>query len=157
MPLMVNMIAHLQRTFEMQKYRPTIYKIKLPCPSYAKFKYVLALVTTFDFRHLLYSLLSDPEINTPENLTIDPDHPFSEYPCYRCNAETNKLETIPYGEVHSGDWYHRTWSKMVRHTNSKKVGSTRISSLGSFSTPTTLFLILLAVFVAIWWIFLCQY
>ena len=37
-----SMIAHLQRTFEMHEYRPTIYKIKLPCPSHAKFECVLA-------------------------------------------------------------------------------------------------------------------
>ena len=115
-----SMIAHLQRTFQMHEYRPTIYEIKLPCPSHAKFEHVLARVTTFDFRKLLYSLLSDPEINTPENLTIDPDHPFSEYPRHRRNAETNELETIPYGEVHTGDWYHRTWAQMVRRTNSNK-------------------------------------
>ena len=115
-----SMISHLQKTFQMHEYRPTIYEVPLPCPSWSQFDHVVARVTTFNFTRLLHSLLSDPEINTPENLTIDPNNPFAEYPRYRRNASTNEIERIPYGEVHTGDWYHDTWAQMVRNTQSTR-------------------------------------
>ena len=111
-----SMISHLQRTFNMSEYRPVVREVALPPLPNSKKEKVLVEITTFDFSTLLHSLLSDPELNTPENLTIDPDNPFSEYPQSRTNKFTKQSEPIPLGEVHTGEWYHRTWSSMVRRT-----------------------------------------
>ena len=111
-----SMISHLQRTFNMSEYRPILREVSLPPLPNSKKEKVLVEITTFDFSILLHSLLSDPELNTPENLTVDPDHPFSEYPKTRLNKFTKQSEPIPLGEVHTGEWYHRTWASMVRRS-----------------------------------------
>ena len=115
-----SMISHLQKTFGLDEYRPTIHRIELPCPSFSHLDYVAAGVVTFDFTKLLHSLLSDPELNNIDNLTVDPSNPFAEYPTHRRNHTTNQMETIPLGEVHTGAWYHRTWRKMQKRSASNK-------------------------------------
>ena len=115
-----SMISHLQKTFRLQEYRPTINHLRLPCPAFSHLDYVVAEVVTFDFTKLLHSLLSDPELNTIENLTVDPSNPFAEYPTHRRNHTTNQMETIPLSEVHTAAWYHRTWRKMQKRSASKK-------------------------------------
>ena len=123
------MISHLQKTFGLDEYRPTIHRIELPCPSFSHLDYVAAEVVTFDFTKLLHSLLSDPELNNLDNLTVDPSNPFAEYPTHRRNHTTNQMETIPLGEVHTA----ALWGIIARGAKCKSVqhptkpSSTRIS------------------------------
>ena len=111
-----SIISHLQRTFDMSEYRPTQRRVFLPPLPKSEKPQVAVDITTFDFPVLLHSLLSDPELNHPDNLTIDPDHPFSEYPQFRLKKTTQEMEPIPLGEVHTAEWYHRTWASMVERT-----------------------------------------
>ena len=86
------MISHLQCTFIMSEYRPIVREVPPPCllPNSKKEK-ALVEITTFDFSTLVHSLLSNPKVSTAKYLTIDPDHPFSEFPQIALGSSAIKL------------------------------------------------------------------
>ena len=63
-------------------------------------------ITTFDFISQFHSLLSDPLLNTIDNLVVNPDDPFTQY-------------QPPGGLLNqslSGSWYKNAWTHMETNT-----------------------------------------
>ena len=87
----------------MEHMRPSVVTVALPGirPNDA------IPVTTFDFISQLHSLLSDKELNTPANLVINHDAPFTRYV-----PPDGRL-----GECLSGTWYNDAWDHMEINTN----------------------------------------
>jgi hypothetical protein len=87
----------------MEHMRPSVVNVPLPGirPDDA------IPVTTFDFISQLHSLLSDKELNTPANLVINQDAPFTRY-----TPPDGRL-----GECLSGSWYNHAWDHMETNTN----------------------------------------
>jgi hypothetical protein len=88
----------------MEHMHPTM--VEVPLPSLIPDDFIT--VTTFDFVSQLHSLLSDQELNTWENLVINPDNPFTKYV-----APSSVLK-----EALSGSWYIQAWDYMDSSTNS---------------------------------------
>ena len=97
-------IQAMQRTMNMHHLRPTQVLVDLPLPDHQSEQ---ISITTFNFTTMLHSLLSDKFLNTPENLTANPDNPFAKH----------KPPGGVLSEVHSGSWYRHAWSHMAKHTN----------------------------------------
>jgi hypothetical protein len=61
-------------------------------------------VLRFDFRQQLQELLSSDIFHDMNNLVVDPSDPFGFY-----NPPDGRI-----GELHSGDWYRRTYKAMIK-------------------------------------------
>jgi hypothetical protein len=61
-------------------------------------------VLRFDFRQQLQELLSSDIFHDMNNLVVDPSDPFGFY----------KPPDGRIGELHSGDWYRRTYKAMIK-------------------------------------------
>jgi hypothetical protein len=88
---------------KMEHMQPTVMQVSLPG---ARPDDVIP-VTTFDFVSQLHSLLSDNELNQPQNLVINHDNPFSRY-----TSPDGRLK-----EALSGSWYNNAWNFMEANTN----------------------------------------
>ena len=107
-------IQTIEKWVGMDHMRPTVININLP----GKRLTDSINVTTFDFISQFHSLLSDPLLNTPNNLVLNADNPFAQY--------------IPpdglLGECISGSWYNNAWAHMEQH------------KLGDFMIPIILYI-----------------
>lgn len=107
-------IQTIEKWVGMDHMRPTVININLP----GKRLTDSINVTTFDFISQFHSLLSDPLLNTPDNLVLNADNPFAQY--------------IPpdglLGECISGSWYNNAWAHMEQH------------KLGDFMIPIILYI-----------------
>lgn len=65
------------------------------------------VMTKFDFKNNMYSLLSDPELMRPENLIFG-DNPL-EPPVFEPGDDE------PLGDIDSCQWYYDTYKKMVKN------------------------------------------
>ena len=95
-------ISHLQQLLFMENLRPTSVLVNLP----GKRTDDSIHVTTFDFISQFINLLSDPQLNSPPNLQVNPADPFS---CYQ--PPDGRLN-----ESLSGSWYKNAWDYMEEHT-----------------------------------------
>lgn len=96
-------ITMLEKWVCMDHMRPNVVSVQLPGKRTDDF----INVTTFDFIGQFHSLLSDPLLNTAENLVVNSTDPFSKY-------------TPPDGllsESLSGSWYQHAWDHMEMNTN----------------------------------------
>ena len=95
-------IAHLQKLLNMDHLRPTSVPVPLP----GKRIEDTINVTTFDFIGQFLHLLSDPYLNSPDKLQINPTDPFTRYqPPDGCLNESL-----------SGSWYNNAWDYMESQT-----------------------------------------
>jgi hypothetical protein len=87
----------------MDHMKPSVVQVPLP----GKHPDNAIPITTFDFVSQLHCLLSDPELNCAQNLTVNANDPFLQY-------------VSPGGWLHkclSGSWYSNAWNYMEQNTN----------------------------------------
>ena len=95
-------ISTLEQWVGMDHMRPTQVRVALP----GKRAEDTVDVTTFDFISQFHSLLSDPLLNTIDNLVVNPDDPFTQY----------KSPGGLLSESLSGSWYQHAWMHMETNT-----------------------------------------
>jgi Plavaka transposase len=91
-------LGTILRWVGMEHMHPSVVEIPLPGLRAAD----TIEVTTFDFISQFHSLLSDRELNIPENLVVNQQNPFT-----RFIAPDGRL-----GECLSGSWYNNAWEHM---------------------------------------------
>ena len=87
----------LQKDSNFEAMRPTTKTVLLPNDN-LKLK-----VVCFNFTSMLYSLFNDTDLNTFDNLVVDPVDHFAKY-----ESPTGRLN-----EVNSGHWYQQAYDTMV--------------------------------------------
>ena len=95
-------ISTLEQWVGMDHMRPNQVRVVLP----GKREDDAVDITTFDFISQFHSLLSDPLLNTIDNLVVNPDDPFTQY-------------QPPGGLLNqslSGSWYKNAWTHMETNT-----------------------------------------
>ena len=97
-------VSKLKKTLCMQAQFPTTTSVVLPLNDGLQDEMP---VTAFEFVPLFHSLLSDPNLNNQNSLSVNPDDPFAKY-----LPPDNRL-----GEVHSGTWYQNAWEHMSKTTD----------------------------------------
>jgi hypothetical protein len=107
-------ISSIEKWVGMDHMRPKVVQVDLP----GKHHDDKIAVTTFDFISQFHSLLSDPLLNTPDNLVLNADDPFAQY------VPPDGL----LGECLSGSWYRNAWAHMEQY------------QLGNFMIPIILYI-----------------
>ena len=92
-------IANLYHALQSHAYQPYEQLVHLPSKDGSS---DVSSVIVFDFVAQLFSLLSDPCVNTIENLVFHPNDPFGKYV-----PPDGRL-----GEMMSGEWYANAWDHM---------------------------------------------
>jgi Plavaka transposase len=96
-------LGTLSRWVGMEHMHPSV--VEIPLPGIRADDTIE--VTTFDFISQFHSLLSDRELNIPDNLVVNPHNPFTRY-----IAPDGRL-----GECLSGSWYNNAWEHMETTTD----------------------------------------